>query len=167
MTIVEKTEPAASWLGRNGMTSGEEPLAVTPIKDVGFPYQSHIEFGEAGATRAFLGGTYLIGADDVTVRADSTNEAQSDAININVLAVVLVDTPETEIATSHVTEAFVATDARTFVLGGDLALAADSTSRASAGEVGVTISTIDVAYAKTTTNAGGATRAFLRDAANR
>jgi mycobactin lysine-N-oxygenase len=30
------------------MTSGEEPLAVTPIKDVGFPYQSHIEFGEAG-----------------------------------------------------------------------------------------------------------------------
>ena len=39
---------AASWKGRNGMTSGEEPLAVTPIKDVGFPYQSHIEFGEAG-----------------------------------------------------------------------------------------------------------------------
>jgi mycobactin lysine-N-oxygenase len=30
------------------MTSGEEPLAVTPIKDVGFPYQSHVEFGEAG-----------------------------------------------------------------------------------------------------------------------
>ena len=39
---------AASWKGRNGMTSGEEPLAVTPIKDVGFPYQSHVEFGEAG-----------------------------------------------------------------------------------------------------------------------
>ena len=46
--IVEGTEPAASWLGRNGMTSGEEPLAVTPIKDIGFPYQSHYEFGEAG-----------------------------------------------------------------------------------------------------------------------
>lgn len=46
--IVEGTEVAASWKGRNGMTSGEEPLAVTPIKDVGFPYQSHIEFGEAG-----------------------------------------------------------------------------------------------------------------------
>ena len=30
------------------MTSGEEPLAVTPIKDIGFPYQSHYEFGEAG-----------------------------------------------------------------------------------------------------------------------
>jgi hypothetical protein len=30
------------------MTSGEEPLAVTPIKDVGFPYQSFREFGEAG-----------------------------------------------------------------------------------------------------------------------
>ena len=46
--IVESTEVAASWKGRNGMTSGEEPLAVTPIKDVGFPYQSHVEFGEAG-----------------------------------------------------------------------------------------------------------------------
>jgi mycobactin lysine-N-oxygenase len=48
MTIVEGTEVAASWKGRNGMTSGEEPLAVTPIKDVGFPYLSFREFGEAG-----------------------------------------------------------------------------------------------------------------------
>jgi mycobactin lysine-N-oxygenase len=45
VTIVEKTEPAASWLGRNGMTSGEEPLAVPPIKDIGFPYQSYKQFG--------------------------------------------------------------------------------------------------------------------------
>ena len=48
LTVVEGTEPAASWLGRNGMTSGEEPLAVTPIKDIGFPYRSFKEFGEAG-----------------------------------------------------------------------------------------------------------------------
>jgi len=48
MKVIEGTEVAASWKGRNGMTSGEEPLAVTPIKDVGFPYQSHVEFGEAG-----------------------------------------------------------------------------------------------------------------------
>jgi mycobactin lysine-N-oxygenase len=48
VTIVEKTEPAASWLGRNGMTSGEEPLAIPPIKDVGFPYRSRKQFGEAG-----------------------------------------------------------------------------------------------------------------------
>ncbi|HEX5609636.1 MAG TPA: SidA/IucD/PvdA family monooxygenase [Solirubrobacterales bacterium] len=48
VTIVEGTEPAASWLGLNGMTSGEEPLAVTPIKDIGFPYQSWREFGDAG-----------------------------------------------------------------------------------------------------------------------
>ena len=45
LTIIEKTEPAASWLGRNGMTSGEEPLAIPPIKDVGFPYQSYRQFG--------------------------------------------------------------------------------------------------------------------------
>jgi mycobactin lysine-N-oxygenase len=48
LKIVEGTEVAASWKGRNGMTSGEEPLAVTPIKDVGFPYQSFRELGEAG-----------------------------------------------------------------------------------------------------------------------
>lgn len=48
MTVIEKTEPAASWLGRNGMTSGEEPLAIPPIKDVGFPYQSSRQFGETG-----------------------------------------------------------------------------------------------------------------------
>ncbi len=46
--VIEGAEVAASWKGRNGMTSGEEPLAVTPIKDVGFPYRSHVEFGEAG-----------------------------------------------------------------------------------------------------------------------
>jgi mycobactin lysine-N-oxygenase len=48
LTIVEGTERAASWLGRNGMTSGEEPLAVTPIKDVGFPYRSFDVFGDRG-----------------------------------------------------------------------------------------------------------------------
>jgi mycobactin lysine-N-oxygenase len=50
VTIVEKTEPAASWLGRNGMTSGEEPLAIPPIKDVGFPYRSSRQFGQIGDT---------------------------------------------------------------------------------------------------------------------
>ncbi len=49
MVAVEKTTPAASWLGRNGMTSGEEPLAIPPIKDVGFPYRSARQFGAAGA----------------------------------------------------------------------------------------------------------------------
>lgn len=48
LKVVEGTEVAASWLGLNGATSGEEPLAVTPIKDIGFPYQSFREFGEAG-----------------------------------------------------------------------------------------------------------------------
>jgi mycobactin lysine-N-oxygenase len=66
LKIVEGTERAASWLGRNGMTSGEEPLAVTPIKDIGFPYQSWREFGEAGealdaATMSFSWQQYLIG----------------------------------------------------------------------------------------------------------
>jgi mycobactin lysine-N-oxygenase len=48
LSIVEATEPAASWSGRNGLTSGNEPLAVTPVKDVGFPYQSYQAFAEVG-----------------------------------------------------------------------------------------------------------------------
>jgi mycobactin lysine-N-oxygenase len=66
LTIVEATEVAASWLGRNGMTSGEEPLAIPPIKDIGFPYQSSRAFGELGAEldRAMMPFTwqqYMIG----------------------------------------------------------------------------------------------------------
>jgi mycobactin lysine-N-oxygenase len=65
LTIVESTEPAASWSGRNGLTSGEESLAVTPVKDVGFPYQSHEIFGEWGdaidrAMMRFCWQQYLI-----------------------------------------------------------------------------------------------------------
>jgi mycobactin lysine-N-oxygenase len=48
VTIVEKTDLAASWKGLNGMTSGEEPLAVPPIKDVGFPYRSSRQFPTVG-----------------------------------------------------------------------------------------------------------------------
>ncbi len=48
VTIVEKTDLAASWKGLNGMTSGEEPLAVPPIKDIGFPYRSSRQFPAIG-----------------------------------------------------------------------------------------------------------------------
>jgi mycobactin lysine-N-oxygenase len=58
LTIVESTEPAASWSGRHGMTSGEEPLAITPIKDVGFPYQSRELLGEAGEAVDHAIGTF-------------------------------------------------------------------------------------------------------------
>jgi mycobactin lysine-N-oxygenase len=66
LRIVEATELAASWSGRNGMTSGEEPLAISPIKDVGFPYQSYEAFGEAGdeidrTVMPFSWQRYLIG----------------------------------------------------------------------------------------------------------
>ncbi len=65
LRIIEANGPAASWSGRNGMTSGEEPLAITPIKDVGFPYQSYEAFGEVGeevdrAVMPFSWQRYLI-----------------------------------------------------------------------------------------------------------
>ncbi len=49
LTIVEEVECGASWFGANGMTSGEEVLAISPLKDVGFPYESHLMFGASGA----------------------------------------------------------------------------------------------------------------------
>jgi mycobactin lysine-N-oxygenase len=66
LRIVEATEIAASWSGRNGMTSGEEPLAIPPIKDIGFPYRSTDAFGEVGeaidgAVMPFSWQRYLIG----------------------------------------------------------------------------------------------------------
>ncbi len=62
---VEAREPAASWLGGYGFTSGVEPLSTTPMKDVGFPYQSHELFGDLGnqiddAMMAFSWHRYLV-----------------------------------------------------------------------------------------------------------
>lgn len=48
MLMVEAVQPAASWSGISGMTSGEEELAITPHKDIGFPYESHRIFGDDG-----------------------------------------------------------------------------------------------------------------------
>ncbi len=49
MLIVEARRPASSWSGAAGMTSGDEELAITPHKDIGFPYESHRMFGDDGA----------------------------------------------------------------------------------------------------------------------
>lgn len=48
-TIVEATGPAAAWMDGNGVTSSREVLAISPSKDVGFPYESRCAFGEVGA----------------------------------------------------------------------------------------------------------------------
>jgi mycobactin lysine-N-oxygenase len=66
LTIVEATETAATWSGANGYTTGSEFLALTPAKDVGFPYQSVEELGDVGFAidremLAFSWHQYLIG----------------------------------------------------------------------------------------------------------
>ncbi len=48
MTLVEATGPAAAWMDGNGVTSSREVLAISPAKDVGFPYESACSFGELG-----------------------------------------------------------------------------------------------------------------------
>jgi mycobactin lysine-N-oxygenase len=47
--LVEAVDPACAWLDGNGVTSSREVLAISPAKDVAFPYHSTAAFGEAGA----------------------------------------------------------------------------------------------------------------------
>jgi len=49
VTVVEASGPAAAWMDGNGVTSSREVLAISPAKDVCFPYQSSCAFGAAGA----------------------------------------------------------------------------------------------------------------------
>lgn len=49
MTLVEATAPAAAWMDGNGVTSSREVLAISPAKDVGFPYLGQLAYGDAGA----------------------------------------------------------------------------------------------------------------------
>ncbi len=49
VTVVEAVGPAAAWRDGNGVTSSREILALSPSKDVGFPYQSGRAFGDSGA----------------------------------------------------------------------------------------------------------------------
>jgi mycobactin lysine-N-oxygenase len=65
VTIVEALGPAAAWRDGNGVTSSREVLALSPSKDVGFPYQSGRAFGERGeaidrAALAFSWQRYLV-----------------------------------------------------------------------------------------------------------
>lgn len=65
VTVVEATAPAAAWRDGNGVTSSREILALSPSKDVGFPYQASRAFGEAGgaidrAATAFSWQRYLV-----------------------------------------------------------------------------------------------------------
>jgi mycobactin lysine-N-oxygenase len=49
LTLVEASRPAAAWLDGEGVSTSREVLAISPAKDVAFPYQSACTFGDAGA----------------------------------------------------------------------------------------------------------------------
>jgi len=76
MTLVEATGPAAAWVDGNGITTSREVLAITPSKDVGYPYQSACAFGSAGAevdiaSMAFSWHRYLIEKGDYSRWVDA------------------------------------------------------------------------------------------------
>lgn len=71
VTVVEAVGPAAMWRDGNGVSSSREILALSPAKDVGFPYQSARAFADAGraidrATLGFSWQRYLIEHDRYT-----------------------------------------------------------------------------------------------------
>ena len=49
VTMVEASGPAAAWMDGDGNSSSRELLAISPSKDAGYPYESSLSFGEAGA----------------------------------------------------------------------------------------------------------------------
>jgi len=69
MTLVEATGPAAAWMDGNGVSTSREVLAISPTKDVGFPYESACSFGELGgaidaAALSFSWQRYLVEKGD-------------------------------------------------------------------------------------------------------
>jgi mycobactin lysine-N-oxygenase len=65
VTIIEAVGPAGAWMDGNGVSSSREVLAISPSKDVGFPYESRHAFGDAGevvdrAALSFSWQRYLV-----------------------------------------------------------------------------------------------------------
>ncbi len=76
MTLVEASGPAAAWVDGDGVTTSREVLAITPSKDIGYPYQSKRAFGPAGAdvdiaAMAFSWQRYLIEKGDYSRWVDA------------------------------------------------------------------------------------------------
>jgi mycobactin lysine-N-oxygenase len=76
MTLVEASGPAAAWMDGDGVTTSREVLAITPSKDIGYPYQSTRAFGAAGAdvdiaAMAFSWQRYLIEKGDYSRWVDA------------------------------------------------------------------------------------------------
>jgi len=68
LTVVEAVGPAGAWMDGNGVSTSREVLAISPSKDVGFPYQSGHAFGDAGkavdeAAMSFSWQRYLVEQD--------------------------------------------------------------------------------------------------------
>jgi mycobactin lysine-N-oxygenase len=65
VTMVEASGPAAAWMDGDSNSSSRELLAISPSKDAGYPYESSLSFGEAGAAvdyaaQSFSWQRYLI-----------------------------------------------------------------------------------------------------------
>jgi mycobactin lysine-N-oxygenase len=65
VTVVEALAPAGAWMDSNGVSTSREILAISPSKDVGFPYQSRKLFGDIGeavdrAALSFSWQRYLV-----------------------------------------------------------------------------------------------------------
>jgi mycobactin lysine-N-oxygenase len=68
VVLVERSAPAADWIGRQGYTDGSLPLGTPPEKDVGYPYPPSLGAASGAVTDAMMayswprkliaGGTY-------------------------------------------------------------------------------------------------------------
>jgi mycobactin lysine-N-oxygenase len=54
VVLLERSAPAATWIGRQGYTDGSLPLGTPPEKDVGYPYQPSWGAASGSVTDAML-----------------------------------------------------------------------------------------------------------------
>ena len=118
-----------------------------------------------GATRVSVGGNYTISASGITGQANATNKADADTVPISI-SLVRVSEINTEVRTTHETEAMVGAGAAFVLNGGGIALGATSRNEARLSRFDLGVSLGSVVTFKPTVETLGATRAFAAEGAN-
>ncbi|WP_457423984.1 right-handed parallel beta-helix repeat-containing protein [Roseateles sp. P5_E7] len=118
-----------------------------------------------GTTRVSVGGNYTINATGINGQANATNTAGSDTVPIK-LGLVLVTEVNTDVRTTHETEAIVGAGAGFVLSGGGITLGATSRNDARLSRFELGASLVSVGTFSPTVVTQGATRAFAVEGAH-
>ncbi len=119
-----------------------------------------------GSTSAHVGGNFAITSGGVKVVASAPdNVATGNAISI-VAAGVSIPIADRAATTADTTQAYVPANSNLTVTGGSLSLQATSSDSAVSGQVAIGVAGVNISVAKSESNAGGSTSAFVQQGAS-